>query len=261
MVSKKDYYEVLGVGKAASKDKIKDAYRKMALQYHPDRNKSPGAEERFKEISEAYAVLSDDAKRREYDSLGHAGFDQRHTREDIFREADFESVFKDMGFNFGDVFGRFFSRGDVERRDLAYEVNITREEVVRGAEKQAQFTRTERCAVCGGTGARPGTAPRPCPRCGGRGQVQNVQRDEQSTYVQIAGCPTCGGRGHIIDFPCGTCRGTGLVRRRRTLTFRVPAGVHDGFQLRFKREGDASLEAETPGDLCLLIRVTPYHYR
>jgi molecular chaperone DnaJ len=262
---KTDYYEVLGVARTASKDTIKDAYRKLALQYHPDRNKAPGAEEKFKTISEAYAVLSDDEKRRQYDALGHEGFDQHYTQEDIFRGADFESIFKDMGFGsgFDDVFSHFFGRENVEEeeRDLAYEMEITREEAARGTEKTVQFVRTERCEVCGGTGARRGTTPKVCPQCGGRGKIQRVRRDGHSTFVQVTDCPACGGKGQIIEFPCSACEGVGLVRRRRTLTFKVHAGTRNGCQLRFRREGNASPAGGTPGDLCIQLHVASYRSR
>jgi molecular chaperone DnaJ len=265
MAAKRDYYEVLGVSKTASKDEIKDTYRKLAMQYHPDRNKSPDAEEKFKEISEAYAVLSDDEKRSQYDRLGHAGFDQRYTREDIFRGADFESVFRDLGFgfNFGDIFNFFFNRGDVEEqmargRDLGYELDITLEEAARGVEREIEVPRTEKCEVCHGTGASPGTTPKVCTRCGGNGQVQNVRRNGFSMFVQVIACPTCRGRGLIIESPCRECRGTGLIRRKRTITIKVPPGIDDGFQLRLRGEGDMPPEGGTPGDLYALIRVRPH---
>jgi len=267
MAEKRDYYEVLGVSKTAPKDEIKDSYRKLAMQYHPDRNKSPDAEEKFKEISEAYAVLSDDEKRRQYDTLGHAGFDQRYTREDIFRGADFESIFRDLGSgsNFGDIFSFLFGRGDVEERmargrDLGYELDITLEEAARGVEKEIEVPRTEKCQVCNGTGASPGTSPKVCTRCGGNGQVQNVRRNGFSMYVQVVACPSCKGRGLIIESPCRECRGTGLTRRKRTITIKVPSGIDDGFQLRLRGEGDMPPEGETPGDLYALIHVTPHPY-
>jgi DnaJ-class molecular chaperone len=163
MTEKRDYYEVLGVQKGASKDEIKDAYRKLAMQFHPDRNKDAGAEEKFKEISEAYAVLSDDQKRQQYDQLGHAGFDQRYTSEDIFRGTDFDSVFRDMGF--GDLFRTLFGGGGFggfERtnrgQDIAYDLQITLGEAAKGTEKEIEIPRTEKCDVCGGSGAQPGTS-------------------------------------------------------------------------------------------------------
>jgi molecular chaperone DnaJ len=267
MASKRDYYEVLGVSKNASKDEIKDAYRKLAMQYHPDRNKSPDAEEKFKEISEAYAVLSDDEKRGQYDQLGHAGFDQRYTPEDIFRGADFESVFRDLGFglNLGDLFSVFFGGRDfgerVSRgRDLEYDLEITLEEAARGAQKEIEVARTEKCDVCGGSGAAPNTSPRVCPKCGGTGRVQNVNRSAFGTFVRVVPCPTCRGRGKIIGIPCPKCRGTGLTRRERTITVKVPSGIDEGFQLRLEGEGETPGDGGFPGDLYVLIHVAPHQY-
>jgi molecular chaperone DnaJ len=268
MAAKRDYYEVLDVSKGASKEEIKDAYRKLAMQYHPDRNKAPDAEEKFKELSEAYAVLSDDEKRRQYDTLGHAGFDQRYTTEDIFRGADFESIFRDLGFGFdlGDIFRGFFggqgfreeriSRG----RDLGYSLEITLEEAAHGAEKEIEIPRTERCDVCNGTGASPGTSPRTCSKCGGSGNVQNVQRNRFSMFVRLAPCPVCRGRGVIIDSPCKNCRGTGLVRRTRKITLKVPPGIDEGYELRLQGEGEAPPDEGPIGDLYVMIHVKPHKY-
>lgn len=264
MAEKRDYYEVLGVQKTASKDEIKDAYRKLAMQYHPDRNKDTGAEERFKEISEAYAVLSDDQKRQQYDQLGHSGFDQRYSSEDIFRGADFDSIFHDMGF--GDIFrtifggGGFGGFGGYEERnrgqDLAYNLEITLEEAARGTEKEIEIPRTERCEVCGGTGAAPGSSARVCPRCGGAGKIQNMRKAGFATYVQVTACPTCKGKGKLIDSPCSNCRGSGLVRRRRKITVKVPMGIDEGYQLRLRGEGEMVADGE-PGDLYVVVHVRP----
>ncbi len=265
MASKRDYYEVLGVSREASKDQIKDSYRNLALQYHPDRNKSPDAEEKFKEISEAYAALSDDEKRRQYDELGHAGFDQRYTREDIFRGADFESIFRDLGsgFGFGDIFDFFFHRGDMEERisrgqDLASDVEITLEEAARGAEKEIEVPRIEKCDVCNGSGSSPGTSPKTCARCGGTGQVQRVQKNGFATFVQVTACPTCRGKGKIIESPCRECRGTGLRRRKRLITVKIPAGIDNGYQLRLRGEGEMPPDRGVPGDLYALIHIAPH---
>jgi molecular chaperone DnaJ len=265
MASKRDYYEVLGVARTASVDEIKDSYRKLAMQYHPDRNKAPDAEEKFKEISEAYAVLSDADKRRQYDMLGHAGFDERYTTEDIFRGADFESIFRDLGvnFGFGDLFSTVFGRQDFgERvtrgRDLAYDLQITLEEAAHGTEKEIRFRRTEKCDLCGGTGAAPGTSPKTCPNCRGAGRIQKVNRSRFGTFVQVVPCPTCRGVGHIIDSPCPRCRGTGLTRRDRNITVKVPSGIDDGYQLRLQGQGEMSPDSDSPGDLYVLIHVAPH---
>jgi len=259
MAEKRDYYEVLGVKREASPDEIKDAYRKLAMQFHPDRNKDPGAEERFKEISEAYAVLSDAQKRQQYDTLGHSGFDQRYSSEDIFRGADFDSIFRDMGF--GDIFRTFFGGGGFSERsnrgrDLAFDIEITLEEAARGTEKEVEIPRTEKCDVCGGSGAKPGTQAKICPRCGGSGQVQNMQRSPFGTFVQVAACPQCRGKGRLIETPCPNCHGTGLVRKRRKITVRIPAGIDQGYQLRLRGEGEMVADGEA-GDLYVVVHIKP----
>ncbi|MGD0449578.1 MAG: molecular chaperone DnaJ [Candidatus Bathyarchaeia archaeon] len=260
MAEKRDYYEILGVQRGASKDEIKDAYRKLAMEFHPDRNKDAGAEERFKEISEAYAVLSDDQKRQTYDQLGHSGFDQRYKQEDIFRGADFDSVFRDMGFN--DIFRTFFGGGfGAERssrgQDLAYDIEITLEEAARGADKEIEIPRTERCDVCGGSGAAPGTTAKVCPRCGGAGQVQVQHRSSFGVFVQVTVCPQCKGKGRIIETPCYNCHGSGLVKKRRKITVHIPAGIDEGYQLRLRGEGEMTERNGEPGDLYVVVHVKP----
>jgi molecular chaperone DnaJ len=267
MAAKRDYYEVLGVPKTSSKDEIKDSYRKLALQYHPDRNKAPDAEGRFKEISEAYAVLSDDEKRQQYDRLGHAGFDQRYTTEDIFRGADFESIFRDIGFgfNFGDIFGSIFGGGNFEERvargrDLGYDLDITLEEASTGTEKEIDVPRIEKCEICGGTGASPGTSRRTCPKCKGTGKIQNVTRSNFGMFVRVTPCSACGGRGSIIESPCRNCRGTGLAKRERKITVRIPAGIDEGYELRLRGEGETPPNGGPIGDLYVLIHLLPHRY-
>ena len=268
MAEKRDYYEVLGVPKGANQDQIKDAYRKLAMQFHPDRNKSPEAEEKFKEISEAYAVLSDDQKRQQYDSLGHSGFDQRYTEEDIFRGADFNSVFRDSGFDFGDIFRQFFGGGGFggggfgERanrgQDLLYDLTITLEEAAKGTEKETEIPRTEKCDVCGGSGAAPGSQARTCPRCNGQGRVQITRRSAFGMFVQVVVCPECRGKGRLIETPCRTCRGSGLVRKRRKITVKVPLGIDEGYQLRLRGEGENVSDDGEPGDLYVLVHIVPH---
>jgi molecular chaperone DnaJ len=267
MANKRDYYEVLGVSKTTTKEEIKDAYRKLALQYHPDRNKAPDAEERFKEISEAYAVLSDDEKRSQYDQLGHAGFDQRYTTEDIFRGADFESIFRgfDSGFGLRDIFSIFFGdRGFRERtargRDLAYELEITLEEAAKGVEKDITIERVEKCDICNGSGAAPNSLPRQCSRCNGAGRIQSTTRNGFGMFVRVIPCPTCGGRGRIIETPCPKCRGSGLMEKERRITVKIPSGIDEGYQLRLPGEGEIGSESESPGDLYILINVAPHRY-
>jgi molecular chaperone DnaJ len=268
MAGKRDYYEALGVSRDATKDQIKDSYRKLALQYHPDRNKAPEAEERFKEISEAYAVLSDDQKRRQYDTLGSADFSQQYSQEDIFRNADFESVFRDFGFgmNFGDILASLFGAGrygyggrQSRGGDIGYEVEVTLDEAFRGADKEVKVPRTERCDVCSGTGAKPGTSQKTCQRCGGTGQLRVVRSAGFAQFVQVGICPNCKGQGKVVETPCSECSGSGMVRKTRRITVRIPPGVEEGSQLRLKGEGDSSKEGMR-GDLFLLVHVLPHKY-
>jgi molecular chaperone DnaJ len=267
MAEKRDYYEVLGVSKNASKDEIKDAYRKLAMQYHPDRNKAADAEDKFKEISEAYAVLSDDQKRQQYDTLGHAGFDQRYTSEDIFRGADFETILRDIGFGFGDLFRTFFGGGfggggfrerSNRGQDLGYELEITLEEAAKGTEKEIEVPRTEKCEVCGGSGASPGTSPRTCPKCNGAGRVQHMRKSSFAMYVQVTPCSTCRGKGAIIDSPCNNCHGTGLVKKRRKINVKIPVGIDEGYQLRLRGEGEMAPNGGEAGDLYVLVRIAQH---
>ncbi len=267
MAEKRDYYEILGVPRDATKDQIKDSYRKLAMQYHPDRNKSPEAEEKFKEISEAYAVLSDDQKRQQYDMLGHAGFDQRYTEEDIFRGADFSTIFRDLGFDFGDIFRHFFGGGfggenfnqrSSRGQDLLYELSITLEEAAKGAEKEIEVPRNEKCDFCGGSGAAPGTQPRMCSRCNGQGQVQNMRRSPFGMFVQVSPCPECNGKGKVIEAFCKSCRGSGIVKKRRKITIKIPPGIDEGYQLRLRGEGETAPNKGEAGDLYVLVHIMPH---
>lgn len=267
MADKRDYYEVLGVDRNASKDEIKAAYRKLAMQHHPDRNKSPDAEEKFKEISEAYAVLSDDEKRSYYDQFGHAGIDGRYTREDIFRDVDFGDIFRDLGFgDFDSIFRRFFGGpfgfgferrpyGPQQGEDLHYDLEITLEEAASGLETEINVPRTETCSTCRGSGAKPGTEHRKCPTCNGTGQTQRVQISGFTRLVQITTCNKCHGKGTVIDTPCKVCRGTGIERRTRKITVKIPPGVDNGSLLRLGGEGEAGIRGGPPGDLFVEIRV------
>lgn len=264
-MKRRDYYDVLNVPRAASKDEIKSAYRKLALQYHPDRNKSSDAEEKFKEISEAYAVLSDDEKRRQYDQFGHAGIDSRYSWEDLFRGVDFGEIFRDIGFGFGgfdSIFDRFFGTGQRYRvargADLRYDTSVTLEEAYKGVKREIEVPRTERCPTCGGTGAKPGTKPKRCPRCGGTGRVEHVQEAGFARFVRIEACNTCRGRGTIVEAPCGECRGSGRVRRTRQISIKIPPGIESGSHLRLAGEGEIGESGEEPGDLYVVVRVKPH---
>jgi molecular chaperone DnaJ len=265
-VATKDFYEVLGVPKTASKDQIKDAYRKLALQYHPDRNKEPGAEERFKEVSEAYAVLSDDTKRKQYDAYGQEGFFQRYTDEDIFRGTNFGDIFRDMGFGgfggFNDIFAQFFGGGGRQRpnrgEDLTYHIQLNLEDLIADSSREIEIPRTEVCPVCNGSGAKPGSSPKTCSTCGGSGQVQKIQSAGFARLVRIVDCSKCGGRGQIIDYPCKECRGSGTVEKKRKISLVIPAGLEDGHTLRLRGEGDAGQRGTPPGDLYVVVNVRPH---
>ena len=270
-MEKKDYYDVLGVPKGADKDEIKAAYRKLALQYHPDRNKAPEAGERFKEISEAYAVLSDEEKRSQYDQFGRAGIYERYNQEDIFRGADFDSIFRDMGFGFGGIldqllrgfggFGGFQGFGTPQRpsrgEDLVYDLGITFEEAAHGANREIEIPRLAQCNVCNGTGAQPGSKRQTCKTCGGRGQVQQVRRSGFAQMIQITTCPRCNGQGWTIDKPCKNCAGSGLTRTSTKLQVKIPAGADDGQSLRLRGEGNM-VQGGRPGDLYVRIHLKPH---
>ncbi len=269
-MEKKDYYDALGVPKGAGKDEIKAAYRKLALQYHPDRNKSPAATERFKEISEAYAVLSDDEKRSQYDQFGRAGIYERYNQEDIFRGADFDSIFRDIG-GFGGVFeqllrgfggfGGFQGFGGPQRpsrgEDLAYDLQISFDEAAHGVSRDIEVPRLAQCNVCNGSGAQPGSQRKTCRTCSGRGQVQQVRRSGFAQMIQITTCPRCGGSGTVIDKPCKNCDGSGLTRNRTKLQVKVPAGADDGQSLRLRGEGNA-VQGGRPGDLYVRVHLKPH---
>ncbi len=260
--SPRDFYEVLGVPRGASKDDIKAAYRKMALQYHPDRNKSPEAEATFKQVSEAYAVLSDDDKRKQYDMYGKEGVYQKYgSEEEVFRGADFSDVFRGTGFGgFDDIFSQFFG-GGVGRRgasrgdDLSLHLQLRLEDVVSEISREIDIPRTESCNVCGGSGAAPGTSPKRCPQCGGAGQVQRMQSTGFARFIRVENCDRCKGRGVIIDNPCRECKGKGLIRRTRRIRIQIPAGVDDGHTLRLRGEGEAGQHGTPPGDLYVVINI------
>ncbi len=258
----KDYYEVLGVQKGATKEQIKDAYRKLALQFHPDRNKAPEAEARFKEISEAYAVLSDDEKRRQYDAYGREGVYQRYSQEDLFRGVDFGEFFRGMGgFGFDDIFSQFFGGGGrqpTRGEDLTYHLRVNLEDLVGDTSKEIEVPRNEVCSTCNGSGAKPGTAPQRCGTCGGTGQVQKVQSAGFARLVRVTACSRCHGRGYLIDAPCKECRGRGTVEKTRKIRITIPAGAEDGLTLRLRGEGSAGEAGVPPGDLYVVVSVAPH---
>jgi molecular chaperone DnaJ len=265
-MEKRDYYEILGIDKSADKKEIKKAYRKLALKYHPDKNPDKDAEEKFKEISEAYAVLYDDEKRQMYDQYGHAGIDQRYSYEDIFRNADFGDIFRGMGFDFGfgfeDIFEHFFGHraGFNHRRtrnirgaDLRYDIELSLEDAYDGLETEIRVPRTEKCDDCGGSGAAAGTSPKKCSVCGGSGQVRNSRRTAFGMFTQVTECNKCNGSGATIDKPCRRCRGIGRIQVTRNIDIKIPSGVDEGSQLRLRGEGEGGYTQN--GDLYITIHV------
>ncbi|CAN0858449.1 Chaperone protein dnaJ A6, chloroplastic [Linum grandiflorum] len=253
-----DYYSVLGVSKNAAKSEIKSAYRKLARNYHPDVNKEPGAEEKFKEISNAYEVLSDDEKRSLYDRYGEAGVKGAGMGSSDFSNPFdlFESLF-DMGnINMGGMGGRASRNAGVDGQDEYYNLVLTFNEAIFGIEKEIEITRLETCGTCEGSGAKPGTKPTKCSACGGQGQVVSSVRTPLGVFQQVTTCNNCGGTGETFS-PCNTCSGDGRVRKTKRISLKVPAGVDSGSRLRVRSEGNAGKRGGSPGDLFVMIEVVP----
>jgi molecular chaperone DnaJ len=261
-MSEQDYYETLGVPKGAGQDEIKSAFRNLARQYHPDVSDAPDAEERFKEINEAYAVLSDDEKRAAYDRYGHAGLNGFGGAPD-FSNIDLEDILNmfstGMGFDFG---RRSRSSGNRPRRgaDLQYNLSLEFEEAIFGIEKEVEFTRDETCSRCDGSKAEPGTSPVRCSTCGGQGEVRQSRQTLFGSMVQVTTCPTCGGVGQIVETPCSQCSGRGLERKSRRKTVEIPGGVDSGTRIRLGGEGQPGLNGGPSGDLYLSIRVNKHRF-
>lgn len=257
--SQRDLYEVLGVARNASPDELKKAYRKLAMQYHPDRNQSEDAAEHFKEINRAYEVLSDTDLRARYDRFGMAGVDGASGQ-------GFEGFGSFEGF--GDIFDAFFGgaqRGGARRRrgpargaDLRYNLRITFEEAVFGAEKEIEFPRPERCERCNGRGADPGTDLVTCPECNGSGEIRRSQQSVFGQFVNVSACGRCQGEGRIVEHPCAQCRGTGRERKTRKLSVKIPAGVDDGAQIRLSGEGEAGARGGEYGNLYVVLSVAAH---
>jgi molecular chaperone DnaJ len=260
--TKRDYYEVLGVARNASEDELKRAFRKLARQYHPDVNKSPDAEVRFKEIGEAYEVLSDPQKRRIYDQFGHAGLDsQGYGGAQGFEGfGSFADIFEQFDTFFGSA-GRGRTRRSPQRgADLRYDLTITFEEAVFGTEKTLEIPRFETCGVCKGSGAEPNTEPTICPQCKGSGEMRRVQQSVFGQFVNVTTCGRCHGEGRIISTPCHACHGQGRVRKTRKLTVKIPAGVDSGQQIRLSGEGESGPKGGPAGNLYVVLEVKPHRF-
>jgi molecular chaperone DnaJ len=259
-MSNRDFYEILGVGRNASDDEIKAAFRKLARQYHPDVNKEPDAEEKFKEINEAYGVLSDADKRARYDRFGREGLGNMgggfHDYTADFGDL-FEELFGQFGFSTG---GRRSRRSPRRGRDLQMQLKLTFEEAVFGTEKEIQFERDDTCSTCNGSGAEPGTTPTRCPTCNGQGEVRQVRQTLIGQMVQTAICPTCNGRGEIISSPCHTCHGGGLERKLIKKKVQIPAGVDGGTQIRLAGEGGPGVYGGPSGSLFILLDVQSHKF-
>lgn len=254
----RDYYEVLGVARGCDDAALKAAFRKMAMEHHPDRNGGcENASSRFKEINEAYSVLSDAQKRAAYDRFGHAGVNGAQGGPGGFGGADAGDIFNDV---FGDVFGEMFgggrrqSNGPQRGQDLRYDLEITLEQAYAGAEVEIKVPAAITCEVCDGSGAKPGTSPTVCGTCGGAGRV----RATQGFFAVERACPRCSGTGRLVLDPCQNCHGHGQVRRERVLSVRIPAGVDDGARIRLAGEGDAGVRGGPRGDLYLFLSVIPH---
>jgi molecular chaperone DnaJ len=264
LVSQRDYYEVLAVPHDAGEKKIKDAFRELALKYHPDRNKQPDAEEKFKEIAEAYAVLSDPRKRAEYDRGGFAGV-AAYSPEDLFAGINFDEIFggRRVGFDFGlgkgGLFERLFGRrGPARGEDIEVTLTIPLEKVAKGGEAIVQVPRSEKCPDCNGAGCKSGTKPRLCKECKGTGRLTSSSRKGGIFFEQITACEACNGKGQFIDQPCPTCEGHGEVEREEKITVKVPPGVEEGMALRVAGRGLPSKDSKGErGDLLVIVQSEP----
>jgi molecular chaperone DnaJ len=267
MAEKRDYYEVLGISKNASKDEIKQAYRKLAMKFHPDMNKEnpKAAEEKFKEISEAYEVLVDDDKHARYDQYGHEGVSNAFRTggfdwSDFTHFNDISDIFGGSGFG-GSIFDQFFGgatrRGLQEGRSLRYDIEVSIEEAAKGVGKELRVPHSVMCQTCGGQGAKPGDM-KTCPTCKGSGQVQRGQKRGYTSFVTITNCPTCGGSGKQILKKCSSCGGAGVLQTTSTIQVSVPAGAEEGTRLRIRGAGEAAPNGGPPGDLYIVVHIAEH---
>lgn len=261
MANQRDFYDILGVNRSSSPEDIKKAYRRMARQYHPDVNSAPDAEEKFKEVQQAYEVLSNDQKRAAYDRYGHAGVDG------AAGFSGFEGGFGNVADIFEEFFNAGFGGGNRRRKrgprrgsDLRYDLQISFEESVFGVEKEIEIRRPEICPSCHGSGAEPGTRPITCTTCNGTGEERRVQQSILGQFVNVTTCPTCQGTGELIPTPCTTCNGQKQVTQTRTIKVKVPAGVDSETQIRLTGEGGPGVAGGPPGNLFVVLHVTPHEY-
>jgi len=264
LASKLDFYDALGVARDASQKEIKRAFRKLAFKYHPDRSKLPDAEAKFKEASEAYAVLSDPEKRRKYDALG-----SQYKPEDVYDPENFKDIFSEFGFDANDLFNRIFGGGfavqqrqhEVKRgRDLEAQLEVTFEQAALGTELEVTLPRVERCARCNGLGVEPGSRLVTCPKCRGSGRIVHKTKTDLGFGQVIVSCDRCKGRGKLAQKQCKTCRGVGLEERKVRLKVKVPAGIDNGDRLFLRGQGEDGSYGGPPGDFYVTIRVKPHPY-
>jgi molecular chaperone DnaJ len=261
MATERSYYEILGVDRGAGDAEIKRAFRKLAQQWHPDVSSEPGAADRFKEINEAYQVLSDPRRRQVYDMVGRAGLGDMGGGQSPFGE----------GFpGFGDLFDAFFSGmggasaagGRRGRKpagsDLRYDLRVSFDEAVKGVDRDIEFDLLERCQTCDGSGAAPGSTPKTCPTCGGRGEIRSVRQTMLGQMVNVQACTRCHGEGLVVETPCQTCRGEGRAQKRKKLRVTIPAGIDEGHQIRLSGEGEAGVRGGPAGNLYVAVHVTPH---
>ena len=257
MPTKRDYYEVLGIPRNATDEEIKRAFRKLAFKYHPDHNRDDNAGEKFKEVNEAFEVLSDPDKRAAYNRFGHGG-----------TEGFFGRGFEGFDFTgFGDIFDAFFGGVTTATRqapqrgaDLHYNTTITFEDAALGCEKEINILRTENCSLCQGIGCKPGSQPTRCPSCNGNGQVRRVQQSIFGRFTNITTCPQCHGEGRIITEPCPQCRGTGKKKRQRSISVKIPAGVDEDSQIRLRGEGQAGTRGGASGNLYITLAIEQHEF-
>jgi molecular chaperone DnaJ len=258
MSAKRDYYEVLGVGRQSTEAEIKKAFRRLAREYHPDVNKSPDAETRFKEINEAYEILSDREKRAMYDRFGHVGPQAGFGGYGDFGFGGIEDIFE--SFFGGTRTGTSARRGPTRGADLRYDLDIEFEEAVFGCEKEIVVPRHEACPQCQGSGAEPGTQPIRCPQCNGTGEVRRQQQTFLGSFIQVTTCPRCQGEREIITSPCTQCRGQKLIQVERPILVKIPAGVDHGTRIRLAGEGEPGTQGGPPGNLYVVLRVKGHPY-
>ena len=262
----KDYYDVLGVSKGSSKEEIKKSYKKLALKFHPDKNKEAGAEDKFKEISEAYAVLSDDQKKAQYDQFGHDGFHGKYSQEDIFRGFNFEDAFRDLGVGgsiFEAIFGGGFGGGRKSRArrgdDLSFNLEISFEEAAKGVNKKISLKKFEVCSACSGSGAEK-SEMNSCSDCNGSGQVQQTKQTLFGVFSQVGVCSKCQGFGETPKHECKSCDGAGRTDTKKMITTKIPAGISDGQTIRVAGEGEAGMKGGSYGDLYINVHVRSHKH-